>query len=260
MVDAGLPAEDEALIELHIDVLGTVDFGAKTLSIDGSLYNSSVLIYSLAGTLAFRLSWGEDPNFVFSLGGFNPHFNTDGLNVPQLSRLSLSIGNGDNPRISANSYFAVTSNSMQFGANRPSVRIRGRIHDHGYLGFDVLFIISPFSFEFDFPAGFDVSYEGVELLGLNVDGAFSGPTPWNFHGDASIRLLFFSVSASVESHLGRQHAGDHPGEAGAAGSLRRARRTPRTGARRCRWELASGVSLARPRPATRRSASTRWER
>ena len=37
-----------ALIELHIDVLGMLDFGAKMLSIDGSLYDSHVLIYSLA--------------------------------------------------------------------------------------------------------------------------------------------------------------------------------------------------------------------
>ena len=51
LIDAGLPTTDEALIELHIDVLGVLDFGAKTLSIDGSLYDSHVLIYSLAGDL-----------------------------------------------------------------------------------------------------------------------------------------------------------------------------------------------------------------
>jgi len=117
LVDAGLPTADAPLIELHIDVLGLLDFGAKTLSIDGSLYDSRVLIFSLAGDLAFRLSWGDDPNFVFSLGGFNPHFNTAGLNLPDLHRMSVSIGLGDNPRISANSYFAVTSNTVQFGAN-----------------------------------------------------------------------------------------------------------------------------------------------
>jgi hypothetical protein len=199
LIDAGLPTQDEALIELHIDVLGIVDFGAKTLSIDGSLYDSRVLIYSLAGDLALRLSWGDNPNFVFSLGGFNPHFNTNGLNVPaNMQRMSVSIGDGDNPRISSNSYFAVTSNSLQFGANVEAYASAGGFSIHGYLGFDVLIIISPFSFEFDFSAGFDVAYNGTTLAGLNVDGVFSGPTPWHLHGDASITFLCFSVSASVD--------------------------------------------------------------
>ncbi len=58
LIDAGLPTTEAALIELHIDVLGILDFGAKTLSIDGSLYDSRVLIFSLAGDLALRLSLG----------------------------------------------------------------------------------------------------------------------------------------------------------------------------------------------------------
>jgi hypothetical protein len=69
---------------------------------------------------------------------------------------------------------------------------------HGWLGFDVLIIFSPFSFEFDFSAGFDVSFEGVSLCGLTVDGTFSGPRPWHLHGSATIDILFFSVSASLD--------------------------------------------------------------
>jgi hypothetical protein len=198
LIDAGLPTQDAPLIELHIDVLGTLDFGTKTFELDGSLYDSHVLIFSLAGDLLFRLCWGDNPVFIFSLGGFNPHFNTAGLDIPKMNRLSVSIGDGDNPRISANSYFAITSNSLQFGANVEAYASAGGFAIHGYLGFDVLIIFSPFSFEFDFSAGFDVSFEGASLLGLNVDGLFSGPRPWHLHGDASIHILFFSVSASVD--------------------------------------------------------------
>ncbi len=199
LIHAGLPTTEAALIELHIDVLGTIDFGAKKLAIDGSLYDSHVLIFSLAGDLALRLSWGDDPNFVFSLGGFNPHFNTAGLDVPaDMHRMSVSIGNGDNPRISANSYFAITSNSLQFGANVEAYASAAGFTIHGYLGFDVLIIYSPFSFEFDFSAGFEVSFEGMTLLGLQVDGLLSGPRPWHIHGDASIQILFFSVSMSID--------------------------------------------------------------
>jgi hypothetical protein len=202
LIDAGLPTTEAALIELHIDVLGILDFGAKTLSIDGSLYDSRVLIFSLAGDLALRLSWGDNPNFLFSLGGFNPHFSTAGLDVPNMHRLTVSIGDGDNPRISANSYFAITSNSLQFGSNVEAYASAAGFTIHGYLGFDVLIIFSPFSFEFDFSAGFDVSFEGVSLCGLSVDGTFSGPRPWHLHGDASIHILFFSVSASLDISWG----------------------------------------------------------
>lgn len=198
LIEAALPTKDEALLLLHIEVLGVIDFGAQTLSIDGQLYDSSLLIYSLAGSFAFRLSWGLNPNFVYSCGGFNPHFNTDGLNVPaNMQRMSVSIGDGDNPRLSSNSYFAVTSNSIQFGANVQAYASAGGFSIQGYLGFDVLVILSPFSFEFDFSVSFDVAYDGATLAGLNVSGSISGPTPWNLQGTASISLLFFTVSASV---------------------------------------------------------------
>jgi hypothetical protein len=202
LIDAGLPTTETALIELHIDVLGILDFGAKTLSIDGSLYDSRVLIFSLAGDLALRLSWGDDPNFLYSLGGFNPHFDTTGLDVPNLHRCTVSIGDGDNPRISANSYFAITSNSLQFGSNVQAYASAAGFTIQGYLGFDVLIIFSPFSFEFDFSAGFSASFDGVTLLSLNVDGLFSGPRPWHLHGDASIDILFFSVSVSLDISWG----------------------------------------------------------
>jgi hypothetical protein len=202
LIASGLPTLDLPLIELHIDVLGTLDFGTKTLEIDGSLYDSHVLIYSLAGDLFFRLNWGDDPAFIFSLGGFNPHFNTAGLNIPPLQRMSVSIGDGDNPRISSNSYFAITSNTLQFGANVEAYASAAGFSVHGYLGFDVLIIDSPFSFEFDFSAGFDISFEGTSIAGLTINGLFSGPRPWHLHGDASFHILFFSVSASIDLSWG----------------------------------------------------------
>ncbi len=198
LIDGGLPTQESALVELHIEVLGLIDFGAKTLSIDGTLYNSRVVIYTLTGDLALRFAWGSNRNFIFALGGFNPHFNTDGLNVPQLALLAISLGNGDNPRLSANSYFAVTSNTVQFGASVEASAHAGGFGVHGYVGYDVLFIISPFSFEFDFTATFDVTYDGATLLGLTVDGALSGPTPWHLHAHASISLVFFSVGKTID--------------------------------------------------------------
>jgi len=197
LIDALLPDSDAALIQLHIDVLGTLDFGTKTLEIEGDLYDSSVLIYAMAGSLFFEVCWGDAPNFIYSLGGFNPQFNTAGMNIPSLERCTVSIGDGDNPRISASNYFAITSNSLQFGANVQAYASAAGFTIQGHLGFDVLIIFSPFSFEFDFSASFSASYEGINLLSLSVSGSFSGPRPWNLNGSASIGVLFWTVSVGV---------------------------------------------------------------
>jgi hypothetical protein len=197
LIDVALPDADAPLIQLHIEVLGELDFGTKTLQVEGDLYDSTVLIYAMSGSLFFRIGWGSDPNFIYSVGGFNPHFNTAGLNIPQLQRCSVSIGDGDNPRISANNYFAVTSNSLQFGANVQAYASAAGFTVQGYLGFDLLVIYSPFSFEFDFDASFSISFEGHDLASLSVSGSFSGPRPWNFNGSASISILWWSVSASL---------------------------------------------------------------
>jgi hypothetical protein len=202
LIDAGLPTQDEALVELHIEVLGVVDFAAQTVSIDGQLYNSRILAFALNGALALRFSAASPRNLLFSLGGFNPHFDTTGLNVPQLTRLSISIGDGDNPRLSASSYLAVTSNTRQFGANVELTAHAGGFGVRGYLGYDLLIVPSPFSFEFDFTASLDVTYDGDTLLGLSVSGIFSGPTPWHVHAEVTISLLFFSVSATIDRSFG----------------------------------------------------------
>ncbi len=200
-IKAALPDQDVALIALNIDVLGTVDFGIKLFTIDGTMYDSYVLVYSISGDLGMRLSWGDNPNFAFSLGGLNPRF-TPPPGFPQLARCTVSIGDGDNPRLSSTSYFAVTSNSVQFGANVDLYAAAGGFSVHGWIGFDCLFIFEPFSFEFDFSAGLDIEYDGDSIASLQVDGMVSGPHQWHVHGDASFHILFIDVSASVDLSWG----------------------------------------------------------
>ncbi|HEV2452454.1 MAG TPA: DUF6603 domain-containing protein, partial [Streptosporangiaceae bacterium] len=208
-IKATIPSPDFALISLKIQVLGTIDFGLQKLAIDGTMYDSYLLAFQLAGDLALRLNWGDNPDFLFSLGGFNPHF-TPPPDVPALKRLTVSLGSGDNPRLSASSYFAVTSNSLQFGANVDAYAAAGGFAVHGYIGFDTLFIFSPFSFEIDFSAGFDISFDGASLAGIKLDASLSGPTPWHLHGDASLHILFFDVSASIDLTWGDSTAATLP--------------------------------------------------
>ena len=247
LIDAGLPDEDEALLELHIEILGIIDFGAKTLSIDGTLFDSSIWSTRWQAIWRCVFRWGSNPNFLFSLGGFNPNFNTDGLDVPKLARLSVSLGSGSNPRISADSYFAVTSNTVQFGANVQAYAAAGGFSIQGYLGYDVLIIISPFSFEFDFSASFDVAYDGHTLLGLNVNGTFQGP-----HALALSRRGFHQLAVLQGQRLGgfdvgRSTPGDDPAQP-VLPDLFKAFQNPQVGARRCRPQRRSRFRSRRRTP------------
>ena len=103
-IKMALPSNDVALIELNIDVLGEIDFGAKLLTIQGSMYDSHVTIYSVSGDMALMLAWGDNANFALSVGGLNPRFQPP-VNFPQLNRCCVSIGDGDNPRLSSTELF-----------------------------------------------------------------------------------------------------------------------------------------------------------
>lgn len=200
-----LPDDDVALILIQIDVLGTIDTGQQLLAIDGTMYDSHILVYELLGDLALRLHWGDQPDFATSLGGFHPRFHLP-AGFPELHRLTVSIGDGDNPRLSSNSYLAVTSNSYQFGADVELYAAFGGFSVQGHMGFDALFIFSPFSFDVDFSAGVDVKYHGHTLVGIHLEARLTGPTPWHVHGSAEIDILFFSVSMDVDLHWGDDHA------------------------------------------------------
>jgi hypothetical protein len=199
----GLPTVEDpdlALVLLHIDILGEIDFDQDQLSIDGTLYDSHVIAFSLSGQFALRLNWGGQPEFALSIGGLNPQFQPP-AGFPALQRLMISLGSGG-VSLSLSCYFGVTSNSVQTGADLELHASAGSFSVHGYLAFDALFIFSPFSFAVDMRAGVDILQGSHVLLGIDLDLSLSGPSPWHAHGDAKFQILFFSVSASVDVTIG----------------------------------------------------------
>jgi hypothetical protein len=210
-ITASFPSPDLALLSFKVDALGTIDFGTEQVAIDGTMYDSYVLAYQVSGDMAFRMNWGSDPSFLFSLGGFNPTFQPP-PGVPTLARLAVSLGKGSNPRLSSSSYYAVTSNTLQFGANVSAYASAGGFSVRGHVGWDALFTFSPFSFEIDFSAAFDISYHGTSLAGIQLDATLSGPRPWHLHGSASFHILFFSVGASIDLTWGDSIAATVPSQ------------------------------------------------
>jgi hypothetical protein len=225
-IKATLPTEDAALVQLHLDVIGIIDFEKKSLSIDATLYESRVLIYELDGDMALRLGWGENPNFALSVGGLHPRFPPP-PGFPELHRLSLSMGDGDNPRLSCQTYWAITSNSVQTGARLELYASAAGFTVHGWLGFDVLVILSPFSFEASMDAGVDLLSGSSVLMSIHLSFILSGPTPWRARGSASVDILFFSVSVDFDVSWGDDHPATLPA-ADALGPLLEALRDARS--------------------------------
>ena len=187
-----LPTEEAAVLQLQVNFVGIIDFEKGYLSFDASLYNSRILTFTLEGDMALRLNWGSSKGFLMSVGGFHPAFKPpQELNVPSLKRLTLTILSG-NPNLVLTSYFAITSNTVQFGAKIDFRFKAGSLSVVGYLQFDVLFQFSPFKFLCNISAGLEVKAGSSTLFSIKLDFELSGPTPWNAKGTASFSILFFT--------------------------------------------------------------------
>jgi hypothetical protein len=200
-LSAKIPRPEGAVVEINLDIVGVLDLTEKKLSIDASLRDSRIAAFTLTGDLALRYSWGAEPDFALSLGGFNPAFRPP-PSFPTLRRLSLALGSGANPRLSLAAYFALTSNSLQFGARAEVYAEALGFNILGYLEFHALFIFSPFSFRFDFAAGLALKRGNSVLAAITVTGQLKGPRPWYIKATASITVLFFDVSVNIERTFG----------------------------------------------------------
>jgi len=206
---AFLPSKSTPLLTLRADFLGSVDFGSKKVAFDATLSESKILVYSLSGDMAFRLYQGANPVFLISAGGFHPSFRPPaGADLPPLRRLTLALAQGDNLRLTLASYFAVTSNTVQFGAHLDFYfNLRLGLHVEGHFGLDTLFQFNPFRLEADMAADVAIKRGGSELLGIHLALHVTGPGPWHIWGEASFRIWFVKISVDVDGYIG-QNAND----------------------------------------------------
>lgn len=204
-----LPDEKAPLVDLKLAILGVLDIPNKRVSIDASLYDSRIVQWSVKGDMALRSSWGDDANFMLSIGGFHPRYDPP-KTFPELDRVKVWIPTpGGNPRIEFTGYLAVTPNTFQVGAGVVVDAEAGPAKLHGELSFDALFRFNPFEFVVDFYAKFAASLWG-HGLSISIDGTISGPKPLGISGKVTIDLpLLPEVSASVDVSIGSAQ-GDKP--------------------------------------------------
>jgi len=199
-----LPDEDAALVVIQVSFIGAIEFDKKRLWFFASLFESRVLFITLEGEMGLLVGWGDDASFVVSVGGFHPAFNPPPLPFGSIARIAISILNTDFARIRVEGYFAVTSNTVQFGAKVELYFGVSAFNIDGHLAFDALFKFSPFYFIISISASLSVKVFGVGLFSVSMRGSLSGPTPWHVEGTGSISILFFDIDVDFSHTWGNE--------------------------------------------------------
>lgn len=186
-----LPDEQASILRLQVNFLGEINFEQQQLSFDASLFDSKLLAFTLTGDMALRLYWGAEANFLLTVGGFHPAYQPPPMNLPSIRRLTLALLQGDNPRLTLDMYFAVTSNTMQFGARLELYAAAWKFNVNGFLSFDVLFQFNPFYFVADITAMLALRVGSSSIASIKLTLTLEGPTPWKANGTAKFRICWF---------------------------------------------------------------------
>jgi hypothetical protein len=208
VVRTSLPTEEFALVRLQLAISGVLDFPGRRFSLDARLYDSYVGSFSVGGAMAFRLDFGATPNFVLAIGGFNPSYKAP-PGFPSLARVSIDLGLSGNPSLTASGYLALTPNTAQIGAGLDLRASGAGIRLHGHLGFDAMFVFSPFSFTARIHAGVSVRFHGVGF-GIHLNGRLSGPSPWHLDGEVCVSVLWWDACLGIDVTFGESRRAELP--------------------------------------------------
>lgn len=193
-----LPTEEAALLVLQVSFIGAIEFDKKRIYFFATLFESRILFMTLEGEMGLLVAYGDDPNFVVSVGGFHPRFNPPPLPFPSPNRISINILNQSNARIRVMNYFAVTSNTVQFGARAELFFGFSAFSVEGHIGYDALIQFSPFYFIIEISASVSLKVFGAGVFTIRLQFSLEGPTPWRARGTGYLSILFFEISADFD--------------------------------------------------------------
>ncbi len=190
-----VPDPTAPVIYLQADFAGTIDLTTGDVAFDAALTKSRIGTFDVAGDIALRAG---SESFVFSAGGFNPQF-TPPPDLTSLRRLSISLSPSPLLSIWADAYLAITASSLQFGAGIYMEATLGPIGAKGHLSLDTLIHTEPeLHFSISISGQFQLTVAGDDICSINIDVLLEGPGHWHAHAHASIDILFFSVSGTLD--------------------------------------------------------------
>jgi hypothetical protein len=199
-----LPDEKAPLLVLQVAFIGAIEFDKQRAYFFASIFESRVLFITIEGEMGVLVAWGDDANFVVSVGGFHPQFTPPPLPFPTPKRVSLNILNESWGRIRVMGYFAVTSNTVQLGARAELFFGFSAFKIEGHLAFDALFQFDPFFFIIEISCGVSLKVFGIGLFSISLQFSLEGPTPWRAKGYGKLKILFFTIKANFDFTWGEK--------------------------------------------------------
>ena len=200
-----LPHPQLPLVHLRADILGRMTFDPFEILIEAALIDSTIATFPVSGGLVL-VARPADNTYLLSIGGFHPHY-TAPSGVPAADRLRIDISGSNNPRLRMESYFAITSQTFQYGGRTELHAAAGPLAVDGWFGWDALIAWLPhFRFSAEVSAGLSLSFDGSPVMEVSIDVLFEGPGPWHVKGYASLSLLFVTLSLPID-HTWGQDAG-----------------------------------------------------
>jgi hypothetical protein len=188
--------DNPKLLDIQVDAVGVFDIARHTLEVDATIRRGAVMgLFKVTGDGGLRSSWGDTPYLMATLGGFHPDFHPEPAVFPKLKRILITVDEHllpDAVELSASGYMAITSNTIQFGAEFTASIKSGNWKIEGNIGGDAL-IRLPFYFDVTLKGGVHVKYRGHNLIGVKFKGGLKGPSPLVLRGEVCISLLFFDA-------------------------------------------------------------------
>ncbi len=195
----------EHFVDVQVDAVGVFDVVRHTLEVDATIRRGKVMgLFKVTGDGGLRASWGDTRYLMATLGGFHPDFHPEPAVFPKLQRILITVDDDvlpDAVELSASGYFAITSNTIQFGAEFTAAIKSDHWKIEGKIGGDAL-IRMPFAFDVTLKGGVHVKYRGHNLIGVDFKGGLSGPSPLVLRGEVCVSLLFFDACWSDSFKLG----------------------------------------------------------
>ena len=190
-----LPAPELPIVDLRATVYGEIT--PDHLLIRVSLNSSRIATFAVFGDIGFLLRWGGSPEFAVSSGGFHPRYDPP-RELAGMRRLGMDLSPPAILTLRSESYFAITTNSVQLGSRVEMGADLGVAEISGYFGYDALIVFAPhFMFVAELGIGLTVRVSGATLVGVYIQLHLSGPAPWRAHGSAEVEIFFLTVSIDV---------------------------------------------------------------
>jgi hypothetical protein len=202
VLKVALPDEDDPLLLLQVNFAGAIEFDKKRIYFFAALYQSRVLTLTLDGELGLLISYADAGDFVITAGGFNHAFQAPPLPFPLPKRIEVNLLDTSDAHIGLSGYFAVTSNTVQFGADADVFLGFSELSLSGTLGLEALAQFDPFKIVIAIHADISLKAFGVGLFSVTLDGQLTG-LAWEFKGSASIGFWFFSIGVDFDITFGQ---------------------------------------------------------